>query len=73
MLGFLTNLNSPFALRDVILQRNICFCECSMPPESIQWQGTQRRACGPGANWNVQVYAFHFLAYKTLRSILGAR
>ncbi|XP_014472568.1 PREDICTED: uncharacterized protein LOC106743336 [Dinoponera quadriceps] len=26
-----------------------------MPQGSIQWQGTQRRACGPGANWNVQV------------------
>lgn len=23
---------------------------------SIHWQGTQRRACGPGAHWNVQVY-----------------
>lgn len=26
-----------------------------MPQGSIQWQGTQRRACGPGAHWNVQV------------------
>ncbi|XP_014608800.1 PREDICTED: uncharacterized protein LOC106789249 isoform X2 [Polistes canadensis] len=26
-----------------------------MPQESIRWQGTQRRACGPGAQWNVQV------------------
>ncbi|KAK2585892.1 hypothetical protein KPH14_010480 [Odynerus spinipes] len=26
-----------------------------MPQESIRWQGTQRRACGPGAHWNVQV------------------
>lgn len=26
-----------------------------MPQGSIQWQGTQRRACAPGANWNVQV------------------
>jgi len=28
-----------------------------MPQGSIQWQGTQRRACGPGANWNVQVHS----------------
>lgn len=27
-----------------------------MPQGSIHWQGTQRRACGPGAHWNVQVY-----------------
>lgn len=26
-----------------------------MPQGSVHWQGTQRRACGPGANWNVQV------------------
>ncbi|XP_034948412.1 uncharacterized protein [Chelonus insularis] len=26
-----------------------------MPQGSIYWQGTERRACGPGAHWNVQV------------------
>ncbi|XP_015112282.1 uncharacterized protein LOC107037957 [Diachasma alloeum] len=26
-----------------------------MPQGSVHWQGTQRRACGPGAHWNVQV------------------
>ncbi|XP_053593773.1 uncharacterized protein LOC103580750 [Microplitis demolitor] len=26
-----------------------------MPQGSIHWQGTERRACGPGAQWNVQV------------------
>ncbi|XP_015602998.1 uncharacterized protein LOC107271469 isoform X2 [Cephus cinctus] len=26
-----------------------------MPKGSIHWQGTQRRACAPGAHWNVQV------------------
>lgn len=30
--------------------------ERKMPQGSIHWQGTQRRACGPGAHWNVQVY-----------------
>ncbi|KAK0169049.1 hypothetical protein PV327_002796 [Microctonus hyperodae] len=26
-----------------------------MPQGSVHWQGTERRACGPGAHWNVQV------------------
>ncbi|CAD6223083.1 GSCOCG00005385001-RA-CDS [Cotesia congregata] len=26
-----------------------------MPQGSIHWQGTERRPCGPGAQWNVQV------------------
>ncbi|XP_074094825.1 uncharacterized protein LOC141524714 [Cotesia typhae] len=26
-----------------------------MPQGSIHWQGTERRSCGPGAQWNVQV------------------
>ncbi|XP_060827768.1 uncharacterized protein LOC132913432 [Bombus pascuorum] len=54
-----------------------------MPQGSIHWQGTQRRACGPGAHWNVQVvrgkvttrclwYACKALGIGLLLMLLGA-
>ncbi|XP_033323930.1 uncharacterized protein LOC117219127 [Megalopta genalis] len=54
-----------------------------MPQGSIQYQGTQRRACGPGAHWNVQVvrdkvttrclwYACEALGIGLLLMLLGA-
>ncbi|XP_003489663.2 uncharacterized protein LOC100741224 [Bombus impatiens] len=54
-----------------------------MPQGSIHWQGTQRRACGPGAHWNVQVvrgkvttrclwYACKALGIGLLLMVLGA-
>ncbi|XP_017885128.1 uncharacterized protein LOC108627998 [Ceratina calcarata] len=54
-----------------------------MPQGSIHWQGTQRRACAPGAHWNVQVvrgkmttqclwYACKALGIGLLLMLLGA-
>ena len=35
-----------------------------MPHGSVQWHGTQRRACGPGANWNVQVNQYLLMLHS---------